>query len=818
MNNIEKIFIDLDDEITFIIERIRNSRNQRVLVIVPDRARLISSIVSLKLLKRYCTKVDKELIIVTTDELGLSLSTKAGVVTVKKVSDIDEVMWERAKTRLAEEKLAMEEKANGKKAKSPLLNTGVTEEGIEPDPVSSTQKKSTDPALEKGVLAAGAVVGARELAKEGLEKDEEQDLKQKSGEEILNTEESEIIEQELNDNEVDDLEKEELKSEEPDLEKDENAIDDDSQTEPEIEEANVEKEDEKLSSNSDLESKPVIVEEKPEDKIRVIKGFSFMPGGDISKVAVASSVSLASNTGTISGPGSVAGASALTGVSATSLDPSKPINKDSESTPNSDDYSKSNETDKAKVARAVVAGAAIAKNQSNYASKKYKPANSSFVVGRDISGVEFKKNKLRTKLDSRSTNRQTTKSGGKAKLPKPPKLNIPIKNKKFLAIGGVVVVLLMAFIYFIVPKVELNISVGSKTITATQEIKADPNINEINVETSSIPAKITEVIVSGSKSATATGKIQTGEVARGTVTLFNKTTADIKLASGTRLVAGDKAFLTEVEVTVPKKDEDFGTFGTKDVGVRASTFGTTYNLNEGTDFSVDGYNRADQLLGRNFKSFTGGTNTEKTVVSQQDFDKARDELITELQPKAIEEVKTQLGDDRFFLEDQIKFEVTEAISDPVVGAEGESFDISVTGKATVTSFAKSDLDEFSNALLETMAKDGFVIDEESIKVTSNYLRSEGAVLIVNLQVEAVSYQEFDEEAILESIKGKSHRKASEILESNEAIQDFELIITPKWLIGPFKHIPRNTDKITMKVGFVEVESEEPAPTEETPAS
>jgi hypothetical protein len=118
--------------------------------------------------------------------------------------------------------------------------------------------------------------------------------------------------------------------------------------------------------------------------------------------------------------------------------------------------------------------------------------------------------------------------------------------------------------------------------------------------------------------------------------------------------------------------------------------------------------------------------------------------------------------------------------------------------------------------LESLVLEGFVIDEESIKVTSNYLRTEGAVLIVNLQVEAISYQEFDEAEVLNSIKGKSYRKATEILESNEGIQSFELTINPKWLIGPFKHVPRSEDKIKLEVGFVEIESEDPVPAEGVP--
>lgn len=84
----QTFYIDIDEEITSIVDRLRKSKSAEVVIVVPKRAILIQSIVNLKLLKKEAESFNKELIIVTQDKLGKMLIEKAGIVVEQKLDDI----------------------------------------------------------------------------------------------------------------------------------------------------------------------------------------------------------------------------------------------------------------------------------------------------------------------------------------------------------------------------------------------------------------------------------------------------------------------------------------------------------------------------------------------------------------------------------------------------------------------------------------------------------------------------------------------------------------------------------------------------------
>ena len=90
-----KIFIDTDNEITFVIEKVLSSRTEKVILVIPDRASLLSSITGLKLIRRVLDKSNKLLIVVTLDEMGAQLCKKAGLCVVSRVGEITEDLWEK---------------------------------------------------------------------------------------------------------------------------------------------------------------------------------------------------------------------------------------------------------------------------------------------------------------------------------------------------------------------------------------------------------------------------------------------------------------------------------------------------------------------------------------------------------------------------------------------------------------------------------------------------------------------------------------------------------------------------------------------------
>ncbi|MDP1884709.1 MAG: hypothetical protein Q8L10_05105 [Candidatus Moranbacteria bacterium] len=85
----QTFYIDIDEEITSIVDRLRKAKAKEVVIVVPKRAILIQSIINLKLLKKEADSIRKGLIIVTQDKFGKMLIEKAGIVVEQKLDDID---------------------------------------------------------------------------------------------------------------------------------------------------------------------------------------------------------------------------------------------------------------------------------------------------------------------------------------------------------------------------------------------------------------------------------------------------------------------------------------------------------------------------------------------------------------------------------------------------------------------------------------------------------------------------------------------------------------------------------------------------------
>ncbi len=79
------LYLDLDDEITAVIDRLSSIEGDEVTLVVPKGAVVLQSAVNLKLLKKAAARYQKRLVIVTRDETGLSLASRAGIPTKASV-------------------------------------------------------------------------------------------------------------------------------------------------------------------------------------------------------------------------------------------------------------------------------------------------------------------------------------------------------------------------------------------------------------------------------------------------------------------------------------------------------------------------------------------------------------------------------------------------------------------------------------------------------------------------------------------------------------------------------------------------------------
>ena len=75
------LYLDLDDEITAVIDRLGSVAGEEVTLVVPKGAVVLQSAVNLKLLKKAAARYQKKLVVVTRDETGLALAARAGIPT-----------------------------------------------------------------------------------------------------------------------------------------------------------------------------------------------------------------------------------------------------------------------------------------------------------------------------------------------------------------------------------------------------------------------------------------------------------------------------------------------------------------------------------------------------------------------------------------------------------------------------------------------------------------------------------------------------------------------------------------------------------------
>jgi hypothetical protein len=82
-NGKDTVYVDVDDEITTIIDKVTGSKQKIVALVLPKRASVLQSSVNMKLLKRSADNVNKNVVLVTTEAALMPLAGAAGLHVAK---------------------------------------------------------------------------------------------------------------------------------------------------------------------------------------------------------------------------------------------------------------------------------------------------------------------------------------------------------------------------------------------------------------------------------------------------------------------------------------------------------------------------------------------------------------------------------------------------------------------------------------------------------------------------------------------------------------------------------------------------------------
>ena len=90
-NDKDTIYVDIDDEITGIIDKVRNSSAKIVALVLPKRATVFQSVVNMKLLKRSADDAKKHIVLITSEAGLMPLAASTGMYVAKTLQSKPEV-------------------------------------------------------------------------------------------------------------------------------------------------------------------------------------------------------------------------------------------------------------------------------------------------------------------------------------------------------------------------------------------------------------------------------------------------------------------------------------------------------------------------------------------------------------------------------------------------------------------------------------------------------------------------------------------------------------------------------------------------------
>lgn len=342
------------------------------------------------------------------------------------------------------------------------------------------------------------------------------------------------------------------------------------------------------------------------------------------------------------------------------------------------------------------------------------------------------------------------------------------------------------------------VTMEPKTIEQDQDITFSQT-TPTDFNTRTVRAEFISTSLEGTVTTPATGKKEVGEKAKGQVTLYSRFTQERTFSQGTVITASSGLeFTFDNAVTVASSSAGASAQpSTAKVSVTAKQIGKESNLPSGTKFTVSSF-EPSLIEAKNESPFSGGTKKEVTVISREDANKLKEEIVSSLEAKAKEEIARQVDSERAVLPAFIGKSLTKQELSKDIGQESTSVELKGTVSYRGVSYVKKDLQDLLRQLLEKNLQDMLLGKKEiAYEVKDLKLKNDSQVTAA-IQIKAFLIPKVDGKNLLGELAGKPFEDTEKILLNLPQVADVRISLRPGIPFLP-KILPRNPSNIELVI-------------------
>ena len=395
-----------------------------------------------------------------------------------------------------------------------------------------------------------------------------------------------------------------------------------------------------------------------------------------------------------------------------------------------------------------------------------------------------------------------------AKLKKNKKLAVPNFDRfRLLLIGGALVLIALivglVFALNVLPKAVIAITTNASDVNVSFTMNLDTAAKALDPLAVTVPAKQVQSQKTSTQSTPATGQKNTGDKAKGSVTITNCSADNLEIdvpagtgvsANGLTYITQEAANITTSSITSKGVCQSFGETS-KTVSVVSQAGGTNYNISSGIAMKVANFPSAQA---KTSSAIIGGTDNIVKVVSQTDIDAAAQKMTAQDSSGVKQDMQAQLNQSGY-----TPISATFVAGAPAITASasvGSTVDtVTVTQVMTYTMFGvkQSDL----KTLVDNDVKKQIDTSKQSIlseglsDAKYRVIAATDTTAQVALQTVATAGPDLNIDNIKSQAAGKKGGDIKSLLQSNPGVTDVNIKLSPFWVTS----VPKKTSKIMVTI-------------------
>ncbi|MCX6765610.1 MAG: hypothetical protein NT136_01455 [Candidatus Moranbacteria bacterium] len=425
------------------------------------------------------------------------------------------------------------------------------------------------------------------------------------------------------------------------------------------------------------------------------------------------------------------------------------------------------------------------------------PLAKGFQFERKLSPQKEKKLESFFQVDKKAVESETPVTGPVSKKTAKPdeRLSEPIsrKAKKLLVIFISICLFAGSGVaaYLFIPRSKVIIYPRHKIQEMDLEITGDAARSEADMQSQTIPIKVTEKEKELTVSYQTTGKSASSlQKARGKVVIYNEySNSSQPLVATTRLLSSDgKLFRLVKGVTVPGMTSVEGKAqpGAIEAEVIADESGESYNIGL-SEFSIPGFEggpKYEKFYARSTKPMTSGGSggTATPIVSQQDIDEAKRKAETEIKAQLEEELKKDFPAGYILLPGALEQEIKDAAPAAKVGDLKDNFDYYIKVTARAIAFSEDDTKKIITGVFWQKSEENESVAPVAVQVEYGNISPDFSARIVKIKVHGkiILNPELNLEQLKKDLLGKNEEQIKDTLKNYPQIERIEVDFWPKF--------------------------------------